>query len=105
MVRHTLEGTLRYVKARRRSQHDVYLSWDEWQVWYKGDPVQGNWEEAPHLAEEMYNLEDALVVEKMLSQALQYRRVRALAAHGDEIGGAGARSDEVDGHGVSRFLA
>ena len=53
---------LRYVKAKRRSKHDVYLSWDEWQVWYKGDPVQGNWTEAPHLAEEIYNLEDALVV-------------------------------------------
>ena len=48
----TLEGTLRYVKAKQRSKHDVYLSWDEWQVWYKGDPIQGNWTEAPHLAEE-----------------------------------------------------
>src|SRR5215212_4790600 len=47
----TLEGTLRYVKAKRRSQHDIHLSWDEWQVWYKGDPMQGNWKEAPHLAE------------------------------------------------------
>ncbi|MCB0050811.1 MAG: alpha-N-arabinofuranosidase, partial [Caldilinea sp.] len=31
----TMEGVLRYVKAKRRSKHDVYLSWDEWQVWYK----------------------------------------------------------------------
>ena len=28
-------GLLRYVKAKRRSKHDVYLSWDEWNVWYK----------------------------------------------------------------------
>jgi alpha-N-arabinofuranosidase len=63
----TLEGTLRYVKAKRRSKHDVYLSWDEWQVWYKGDPMQGNWTEAPHLAEEIYNLEDALVVAQWLN--------------------------------------
>jgi alpha-N-arabinofuranosidase len=56
----TLEGTLRYVKARRRSKHDIYLSWDEWQVWYMLPPMQGNWTEAPHLAEEIYNLEDAL---------------------------------------------
>ncbi len=71
----TLEGTLRYVKAKRRSKHDVFLSWDEWQVWYKGDPMVGNWEEAPHLAEEMYNLEDALVVAQWLNVFLRKSHV------------------------------
>jgi alpha-N-arabinofuranosidase len=67
----TLEGTLHYVKAKQRSKHNIYLSWDEWQVWYKGDPVQGNWAEAPHLAEEIYNLEDALVVAQWLNVFLR----------------------------------
>jgi alpha-N-arabinofuranosidase len=75
----TLEGTLRYVKAKRRSKHDVYLSWDEWQVWYKGDPVQGNWAEAPHLAEEIYNLEDALVVAQWLNVFLRKSHVLKIA--------------------------
>jgi alpha-N-arabinofuranosidase len=75
----TLEGTLRYVKAKRRSKHDVYLSWDEWQVWYKGDPVQGNWTEAPHLAEEIYNLEDALVVAQWLNVFLRKSHVLKIA--------------------------
>jgi alpha-N-arabinofuranosidase len=75
----TLEGTLRYVKAKRRSKHDVYLSWDEWQVWYKGDPVQGNWTEAPHLAEETYNLEDALVVAQWLNVFLRKSYVLKIA--------------------------
>jgi len=75
----TLEGTLRYVKARQRSKHDVYLSWDEWQVWYKGDPVQGNWSEAPHLAEEIYNLEDALVVAQWLNVFLRKSQVLKIA--------------------------
>jgi alpha-L-arabinofuranosidase len=75
----TLEGTLRYVKAKRRSKHDIYLSWDEWQVWYKGDPVQGNWEEAPHLAEETYNLEDALVVAQWLNVFLRKSDVLKIA--------------------------
>jgi alpha-N-arabinofuranosidase len=75
----TLEGTLRYVKAKRRSKHDVYLSWDEWQVWYKGDPVQGNWTEAPHLAEETYNLEDALVVAQWLNVFLRKSQVLKIA--------------------------
>ncbi len=75
----TLEGTLRYVKAQRRSKHDVYLSWDEWQVWYKGDPVQGNWTETPHLAEEIYNLEDALVVAQWLNVFLRKSHVLKIA--------------------------
>jgi len=75
----TLEGTLRYVKAKLRSKHDVFLSWDEWQVWYKGDPMQGNWEEAPHLAEEMYNLEDALVVAQWLNVFLRKSHVLKIA--------------------------
>jgi alpha-N-arabinofuranosidase len=75
----TLDGTLRYVKAKRRSRHDIHLSWDEWQVWYKGDPVQGNWTEAPHLAEEMYNLEDALVVAQWLNVFLRKSHVLKIA--------------------------
>ena len=75
----TLEGTLRYVKAKQRSKHDIYLSWDEWQVWYKGDPVQGNWTEAPHLAEEIYNLEDALVVAQWLNVFLRKSHVLKIA--------------------------
>jgi alpha-N-arabinofuranosidase len=75
----TLEGTLRYVKAMRRSKHDVCLSWDEWQVWYKGDPMQGNWAEAPHLAEEIYNLEDALVVAQWLNVFLRKSHVLKIA--------------------------
>jgi alpha-L-arabinofuranosidase len=75
----TLEGTLRYVKARRRSKHDVFLSWDEWQVWYKGDPTNGNWTEAPHLAEESYNLEDALVVAQWLNVFLRKSHVIKVA--------------------------
>lgn len=75
----TMEGVLRYVKAQRRSKHDIYLSWDEWQVWYKGDPLQGNWSEAPHLAEEMYNLEDALVVGQWLNVFLRKSHVLKIA--------------------------
>lgn len=75
----TLEGTLRYVKAKRRSKHDVFLSWDEWQVWYKGDPLQGNWTEAPHLAEEIYNLEDALVVAQWINVFLRKSHVLKIA--------------------------
>jgi alpha-N-arabinofuranosidase len=75
----TLEGVLRYVKALKRSEHNVYLSWDEWQVWYKGDPVEGAWSERPHLAEEIYNLEDALVVAQWLNVFLRKSHVLKIA--------------------------
>lgn len=67
----TLAGALRYVKAKRRSKHDVFLSWDEWQVWYKDRSGRGGWTEAPHLSEEIYNLEDALVVAQWLNVFLR----------------------------------
>jgi alpha-N-arabinofuranosidase len=67
----TLAATLRYVKAKLRSTHDVYLSWDEWNVWYKDRSGEGGWKEAPHLSEEVYNLEDALVVAQWLSVFLR----------------------------------
>lgn len=76
----TMEGTLRYVKAKRRSTHDVYLSWDEWQVWHSiGSALGGQWTEAPHLAEDIYNLEDALVVAQWLNVFLRKSHVLKVA--------------------------
>lgn len=78
----TLNGVLRYVKAKRRSRHDVYLSWDEWNVWYKAttpSDVQVGWKEAPHLSEEVYNLEDALVVAQWMNVFLRKSDVLKIA--------------------------
>lgn len=54
-----------YVQARRHSSKQLWLSFDEWNVWYRassGSDVDGNKQVAPHLLEEVYNLEDALLV-------------------------------------------
>jgi alpha-N-arabinofuranosidase len=67
----TLAGLLRYVKAKHRSKRDVWLSWDEWNVWYKDRSGKGGWREAPPLSEEVYNLEDALVVAQWLNVFLR----------------------------------
>jgi alpha-N-arabinofuranosidase len=74
----TMAGTLRYVKAKNRSNHDVYLSWDEWQVWNPATN-DGQWKEAPHLAEAPYNLEDALVVAQWLNVFLRKCNVLKIA--------------------------
>ncbi len=75
----TLAGVLRYVKAKTRSKHDVYLSWDEWNVWYKDRSSDGHWTEAPHLSEEVYNLEDALVVAQWMNVFLRKSDVLKIA--------------------------
>jgi alpha-N-arabinofuranosidase len=78
----TLSGVLRYVKAKNRSKKDIYLSWDEWNVWYKATlqhDVQGKWTEAPHLIEEVYNLEDALVAAQWMNVFLRKSDVLKIA--------------------------
>ncbi|HEU5101289.1 MAG TPA: alpha-N-arabinofuranosidase [Roseiflexaceae bacterium] len=67
----TIAGLLRFVKAKLRSKHNVYLSWDEWNVWYKDRSGRGGWQEGPPLSEEVYNLEDALVVAQWMSVFLR----------------------------------
>jgi alpha-N-arabinofuranosidase len=75
----TLVGLLRFVKAKLRSRHDVYLSWDEWNVWYKDTSGDGKFQEAPPLSEEVYNLEDALVVAQWLNVFLRRADVLKIA--------------------------
>jgi alpha-N-arabinofuranosidase len=53
------------VRGHKRSQKKLWLSFDEWNVWYRarsGAATNGSRQEAPHLLEEIYNLEDALLV-------------------------------------------
>jgi len=78
----SVSGVLRFVKAKHRSKHDVFLSWDEWNVWYKAhlsSDMEGRWSEAPHLIEEVYNLEDALVVAQWMNVFLRKSAVLKVA--------------------------
>ena len=54
-----------YVQGLRRSSKRLWLSFDEWNVWYRardGQATDGRRTFAPQLLEEVYNLEDALLV-------------------------------------------
>jgi len=64
-----------YVRGHKRSKKQLWLSFDEWNVWYRersGDAVNGHGKEAPHLLEEIYNLEDALVVGGLVNTLLRH---------------------------------
>ena len=58
------------VRGHKRSSKRLWLSFDEWNVWYRartGAAVNGGKQTAPHLLEEVYNLEDALLVGGLLN--------------------------------------
>ena len=54
-------------KARLKSNHDVFISFDEWNVWYLNEEPSknpegiGNWPVAPRLLEDIYTAADAVV--------------------------------------------
>jgi alpha-N-arabinofuranosidase len=66
-----------YVRGRRRSAKRLWLSFDEWNVWYRQTGGNGRREKAPHLLEEVYDLRDALVVGGAINSLLRHAdRVR-----------------------------
>jgi alpha-L-arabinofuranosidase len=77
---HEIEAVCDYVQALARSPKRLWLSFDEWNVWYRargGKFADGQRTVAPHLLEEPYNLEDALLVGGFLNTLLrQSDRVR-----------------------------
>jgi alpha-N-arabinofuranosidase len=59
------------VRGVRRSRKTLYLSFDEWNVWYRARGGDGGRKPAPRLLEEVYNLEDALLVGGLLNTLLR----------------------------------
>ncbi len=62
------------VRGHKRSPKKLWLSFDEWNVWYRarsGAAVNGNRQNAPHLLEEIYDLGDALLVGGLLNALIR----------------------------------
>jgi len=57
----TVCSTADYVKAFKRSTKNMYLSFDEWNIWYLEKREYNDWEFAPEILEDRYSLLDALV--------------------------------------------
>ena len=60
------------VRGHKRSSKQLWLSFDEWNVWYRALDGNGHRQEAPHLLEEPYNLEDALLVGGLVNTLLRH---------------------------------
>jgi alpha-N-arabinofuranosidase len=74
-----MDAVCRFVQAKRRSKKRAYLCFDEWNVWYKNMQMDGEGKFAPHLIEEIYNLEDALVVAGFLHSFIRHADVVKIA--------------------------
>ena len=74
----TVIGTCDYVKAWKRSRKKIYISFDEWGVWSIPDQAvaasvdESPWQVAPHLSEQIYSMEDALLFASMMMNFLKY---------------------------------
>jgi len=64
-----------YIKAKKKSRKTMYLSFDEWNVWYHSSEATGKiepWSIAPPQLEDIYTLEDALLVGCMMITLLKH---------------------------------
>lgn len=64
---HSVIATCDFMKAKKRSQKTINLSFDEWNVWYHTTDADNDkmakmpWRTAPHLLEDIYTFEDAIL--------------------------------------------
>ena len=69
-----IESVCDYVKAKKRSKKTMYISFDEWNVWFhskENDEKIEHWGRAPHRLEDVYTFEDALLVGGLLITLLK----------------------------------
>jgi alpha-N-arabinofuranosidase len=71
---HEIAAVCDYVQGLMKSPKRLWLSFDEWNVWYRArdrKALDGQRTFAPRLLEEVYNLEDALLVGGFLNSLLR----------------------------------
>jgi alpha-N-arabinofuranosidase len=70
-----MDSVCKTVQKTRRLKKRVYLSFDEWNTWYRARTpahMDGRGKFAPHLLEEVYNLEDAIVCAGFLNSFIRH---------------------------------
>ncbi len=93
-----IDAVCRAVQARRKTGKRAYLCFDEWNIWYKNREMDGAGKIAPHLIEEVYNLEDALVAAGFLHSFVRHAdavKIANLAQIVNVIAPIQTREDEL----------
>ncbi|MEK4566048.1 alpha-N-arabinofuranosidase [Alkalihalobacillus sp. FSL R5-0424] len=71
----TVISTCDYIKAKKRSKKTMYLSFDEWNVWFHSNQADQEiepWSIAPPQLEDVYTFEDALLVGSILMTLVRH---------------------------------
>ena len=74
----TISSVCDFIKSKKRSKKTMKLSFDEWNVWFHANEADDDtmknrpWSVAPHLLEDNYDFEDALLVGLMLITLLKH---------------------------------
>ena len=78
----TISSVIKTIKAKKRSKRDVYISFDEWNVWYhsaeQDKPIlegKQGWPHAPALLEDIYDFADVLQVGCILNTFMRHSDV------------------------------
>lgn len=81
-----VQGVINFIKAKKRSKKDIYICFDEWNVWYHSREQdrkilegQQGWPHAPALLEDIYNFEDVLQVGLILNTFIRRSDVVKIA--------------------------
>ena len=75
-------AAIKYVKTKLKSEHDVYISFDEFNTWHnimQEERFEEKWRIAPPLLEDIYTAEDALALGGMLLAVLRHADVVKIA--------------------------
>jgi alpha-N-arabinofuranosidase len=82
----TVASTIDFVRTKKRAKNKVYISFDEWNVWYHSNKQdravldgKNGWPHAPALLEDIYNFEDVLQVGCILNTFIRRSDVVKLA--------------------------
>jgi alpha-N-arabinofuranosidase len=82
----SVAGVIDYIKAKKRSSRQVYISFDEWNVWYHSKEQDkktlagaDGWPFAPPLLEDIYTFEDVLQVGLILNTFIRRSHVVRIA--------------------------
>jgi len=63
-----------YIRAKKRSDKTLYLSFDEWNIWYhshEADTKNEPWQISPPILQDVYNFEDALLLGSLMITLLK----------------------------------
>lgn len=75
----TVHQLIKDEKHARHSAKDIFISFDEWNVWYQNEVKLPDWEVAPPILEDIFSLKDMLVFTSMLMTLMEHSDIVKIA--------------------------